>query len=111
MRSLLDRKLARDLRSHLSALVAIAVVVPCGQAGFLAIRTMARTLERAQSTYYRTVRFPDLFATVRRAPDAVVETLRAIPGSRASRHAPSVMSSCGCPGCVSPPRRIWSASR
>jgi putative ABC transport system permease protein len=76
----MDRKLARDLRSHLGALVAIAVVVACGQAGFLAMRTMARTLERAQVTYYRTVRFPDLFATVRRAPDAVVPTLRAIPG-------------------------------
>ena len=80
MRSLLDRKLARDLRSHLGALVAIAVVVACGQAGFLAMRTVARTLERAQSSYYRTVRFPDLFATVRRAPDALVVTLRAIPG-------------------------------
>jgi len=80
VRRLLDRKLARDLRSHLGALVAIAVVVACGQAGFFAMRTMARTLERAQTTYYHTVRFPDLFATVRRAPEGVLPTLRAIPG-------------------------------
>lgn len=80
MRTLLDRKLARDLRTHLGALVAIAVVVACGQAGFLAMRTVASTLEQAQASYYRAVRFPDLFATVRRAPDAVVPALRAIPG-------------------------------
>ena len=80
MRTLLDRKLARDLRHHLGALVAIAVVVACGQAGFLAMRTMARTLEGAQTAYYETVRFPDVFATVRRAPEAALPALRRIPG-------------------------------
>ena len=80
MSTLLDRKLGRDLRSHLGALVAIAVVVACGQAGFLAMRTVARTLEEAQASYYAAVRFPDVFATVRRAPEGVLPALRRIPG-------------------------------
>ena len=80
MRSLLDRKLRRDLRSHLGSLIAIAVVVTCGQAGFIAERSMARLLTDAQSAYYEAVRFPEIFARVRRAPDALVPSLREIPG-------------------------------
>jgi putative ABC transport system permease protein len=80
VRSLLDRKLRRDLRSHLGSLIAIAVVVACGQAGFIAERSMARLLTDAQSAYYEAVRFPEIFARVRRAPDALVPSLREIPG-------------------------------
>lgn len=80
VRRLLDRKLRRDLRSHLGSLIAIGVVVACGQAAYIAERTMARLLTNAQQEYYDLVRFPDLFAQVRRAPDAEVVRLRAIPG-------------------------------
>lgn len=80
VRTLLDRKLRRDLRTHLGSLVAIAVVVACGQAAYIAERTMARVLESAQQEYYALVRFPELFVQVRRAPDAELASLRAIPG-------------------------------
>jgi putative ABC transport system permease protein len=76
----LDRKLRRDLRSHLGSLIAIAIVVACGQAAFIAERSMARMLTDAQRSYYAQVRFPEIFARVRRAPEAVTPSLRAIPG-------------------------------
>jgi len=80
VRRLLDRKLRRDLRSQIGPVVAIAIVVACGVASYVAERTMARILSTAQSEYYAQVRFPDLFAQVRRAPDAAVDRLRAIRG-------------------------------
>ena len=80
VRQLLDRKLRRDLRAHLGSIIAIAVVVACGQAAYIAERTMARLLTSAQQEYYERVRFPDLFVRVRRAPDAELARLRAIPG-------------------------------
>lgn len=80
MSRLLDRKLRRDLRRHLGSLVAIAIVVACGVASFVGMRAMARVLADAQRAYYAEVRFPDLFARVRRAPDRALDALRAIPG-------------------------------
>ncbi|MCE9601300.1 MAG: FtsX-like permease family protein [Gemmatimonadetes bacterium] len=80
IRRLLDRKLRRDLRSHLGSLVAIAIVVACGVAAFVAERSVSRVLSAAQADYYVQVRFPDLFAHVRRAPDAAVERLKAVRG-------------------------------
>lgn len=77
---LLDRKLRRELRRHLGSLVAIAIVVACGVASFVAMRSMVRVLGDAQRDYYRTSRFPDVFVQVRRAPDAILDDLRAIPG-------------------------------
>ncbi len=77
---ILDRKLVRDLREHLGPMIAIAAVVACGSAAYIAERSMARILAGAQTAYYAEVRFPDVFAQVRRAPDAVAERLRAIRG-------------------------------
>lgn len=77
---LLDRKLRGDLRHQLGPVIAIAVVVACGVASYVAERTMARILITAQQEYYAEARFPDLFAQVRRAPDAALPRLRAIPG-------------------------------
>lgn len=80
MRRLLDRKLRRDLRTQLGPVVAIAIVAACGVASYVAERTMARILIAAQAEYYEQVRFPDVFAQVRRAPDAALPRLRAIRG-------------------------------
>ncbi len=78
--TLLDRKLRRDLRLHTGSLAAIAVVIACGIAAFVAERTVARLLGAAQAEYYAQARFPDLFAQVRRAPEALLPRLRALDG-------------------------------
>lgn len=80
VRRLLDKKLRRDLRRHAGALVAIAIVVACGVATFVAMRSMVHTLGDAQQRYYEQSRFPELFAHVRRAPERVVRELREVPG-------------------------------
>lgn len=80
VRHLLDTKLRRDLRRHLGSLVAIAVVVACGIGSFVAMRSMVHILGDAQSDYYERSRFPQVFAHVRRAPEAVLTRLRDIPG-------------------------------
>ncbi len=80
MKRILDRKLGRDLKRHLGSLIAIGVVVACGEASFIAMRSMARTLRETQAEYYARVRFPDVFVQVRRAPDAVVRELREVRG-------------------------------
>jgi len=80
VRRLLDKKLRRDLRRYLGSLVAIAVVVACGVATFVAMRSMVYTLGEAQERYYERARFPQVFAHVRRAPESVVRELREIPG-------------------------------
>lgn len=80
VRHLLDKKLRRDLRRHTGSLVAIAVVVACGVATFVAMRSMVYTLGEAQEQYYERARFPQVFAHVRRAPESLVRELRAIPG-------------------------------
>lgn len=80
VRQLLDKKLRRDLRRHLGSLVAIAVVVACGIAAFVGMRTMVHVLADAQAAYYARSGFPDVFTRVRRAPQSVLPALRDIPG-------------------------------
>lgn len=77
---LLDKKLRRDLRRHLGSIVAIAVVVGCGIATFVAMRSMVHVLGDAQRAYYAQARFPQVFAHVRRAPESELRELREIPG-------------------------------
>lgn len=80
VRRLLDKKLRRDLRRHLGSLIAISVVVACGIAAYVGMRTMVHVLSDAQAAYYRRSAFPDVFVRVRRAPDAALPALREIPG-------------------------------
>lgn len=80
VRHLLDKKLRRDLRRHVGSLVAIAVVVACGIAAFVGMRTMVHVLTDAQVAYYSRAGFPDVFAHVRSAPQSAIAALRAIPG-------------------------------
>ncbi len=80
VRRLLDKKLRRDLRRHLGSLIAISVVVACGIAAYVGMRTMVHVLGDAQEAYYRRSAFPDVFVRVRRAPDAALPALRELPG-------------------------------
>jgi len=78
--SSLHRKLLRDLWQMRALAVAIAVVMACGVALFVLSRSLLHSLEITQQTYYDRHRFADVFASVKRAPLAVVERLAEIPG-------------------------------
>ncbi|HEX9668882.1 MAG TPA: ABC transporter permease, partial [Thermoanaerobaculia bacterium] len=76
----LHRKLLRDLRHLRGQAVAIALVVTCGIAMFVTLRSMHRYLLGTQADYYERYRFADLFVQLERAPLAVAAEIAALPG-------------------------------
>ncbi len=76
----LDRKLLRDLRAMWSQALTIALVVASGVGGFLTSLSAVDSLAVARDTFYAEGRFADVFATVKRAPLALAEQLRTLPG-------------------------------
>jgi putative ABC transport system permease protein len=76
----LDRKLLRDLRLMWSQALTIALVVASGIGGFITSLSAVDSLALARDRFYADGRFADVFATVKRAPDSVAETLRTLPG-------------------------------
>lgn len=80
MISSLDRKLLRDLSQMKGQSFAIAIVIAAGVATFVNSRTILHSLELTRSTFYERYRFADVFAKVKRAPDALIERLAEIPG-------------------------------
>ncbi len=76
----LDRKMLRDLWQMRSLAAAIAVVMGCGIALFMLSRSMLHSLELTQRTYYDRYNFADVFASIKRAPDSLMERIAEIPG-------------------------------
>ncbi|HJV61378.1 MAG TPA: ABC transporter permease [Albitalea sp.] len=76
----LDRKLLRDLGLMWSQAITIALVVASGIGGFLTSLSAVDSLALARDRFYADGRFADVFAGVKRAPNALAETLRAVPG-------------------------------
>ncbi len=76
----LDRKLLRDLRLLWSQGLTIALVVASGIGGFITSLSAVDSLGLARERFYAEAHFADVFATVKRAPNALAETLRQVPG-------------------------------
>jgi putative ABC transport system permease protein len=76
----LQRMVLRDLWHLRSQMVAVAVVLSCGIAMFVSLRSMHGWLRETQAGYYEQYRFADVFAGVSRAPAALEARLRAVPG-------------------------------
>jgi putative ABC transport system permease protein len=76
----LDRKLLRDLRLMWSQALTIALVVASGIGGFITSLSAVDSLALARDRFYADGRFADAFAAVKRAPAALADTLRAVPG-------------------------------
>src|SRR6186713_1029804 len=77
---LLDVKLLRDLRALKSQALAVALVMACGLAMMIMTRSLILSLETTRDTYYEEHRFAQIFARLKRAPNAVRDELVAIPG-------------------------------
>src|SRR5882757_7134060 len=80
MISALDRKLLRDLSQMKGQAFAIAIVISAGVATFVNSRTILHSLEVTRATFYERQHFAELFARVKRAPDAVADRLKEVPG-------------------------------
>jgi putative ABC transport system permease protein len=76
----LDRKLVRDLGSMRGQVVTIALVVASAIAIFVAAMGAHQSLVGARADYYRATRFADVFASLKRAPDALEPQLAELPG-------------------------------
>ena len=76
----LDRKLLRDLWSLKTQVLSIALVIACGIAGFIGSLSTYESLRWSRNDYYDTARFAHVFASAKRAPQALAERIAAIPG-------------------------------
>ncbi|HEY9640411.1 MAG TPA: FtsX-like permease family protein [Coleofasciculaceae cyanobacterium] len=76
----LDRKLLRDLLRLWGQLLAIALIVACGIASFVAMQSAYESLQLSQATYYSHYRFAEVFGSLKRAPEFWAQKIEAIPG-------------------------------
>jgi putative ABC transport system permease protein len=76
----LNRKLVRDVWHLRGQVAAVALVVACGIAAFVAMRSTYYSLLDSQAAYYAEYRFADVFAQLKRAPDALAARINEIPG-------------------------------
>ena len=78
--SMLDRKLARDLRRMRGQVITIALVVACGIAVLVAAMATYRSLLASQAMFYDEAHFSAVFASAKRVPLAVAAPIATIPG-------------------------------
>ncbi|MFO0615414.1 MAG: FtsX-like permease family protein [Polyangiaceae bacterium] len=78
--SSLGKKLLRDLSRMWGQALTIALVVACGIASFVTMRTAYGSLVVARDAYYDASRFADVFARLVRAPDEVASRIERVPG-------------------------------
>lgn len=76
----LNYKLVRDLWKLRGQVIAIALVVACGIAIFIAMISAYQSLAASQSAYYQQYRLAQVFAQLKRAPEPLIEQIQAIPG-------------------------------
>ena len=76
----LHRKLFRDLWHLRGQMLAVALVVACGIATWVTMRGAYGAIETAQQDYYTRYRFADIFAQLKRAPEALARQIALIPG-------------------------------
>ncbi len=78
--SALDRKLLRDLLGMKGQAIAIAMVLASGIAMYVTYLSNFDSLQRTRAVYYDRYRFADVFASCKRAPLRLEQSLREIPG-------------------------------
>lgn len=76
----LNKKLYRDLWHLRGQIIATALVVACGVASFISMRSTYDSLRLTQQNYYSAYRFADIFAHLRRAPESLKPQIEKIPG-------------------------------
>ncbi len=102
MVGMLNRMLWRDLWHLRGQIIAAALVVACGVAALVGARGTYAALLVAQQDYYRSARFADVFAHLKRAPEALAEQIRNLPGVGQVRTRVVVDVSVDIPGLQEP---------
>ena len=94
--------LMRDLWHLRGQALAAALVVMCGVASFVAMRSTYDSLRIAQSDYYRDYRFAHVFSQLKRAPDGLATRIGDIPGVAAVRTRVVIGVTLDVPGLAEP---------
>lgn len=76
----LHTKLLRDLNSLKGQVLTIALVVACGIASYVTMRSTWSSLYESKDTYFERYRFADLFVSLKRSPESLVPSMESIPG-------------------------------
>ncbi len=80
MVSALGRKLGRDLWRLRAQVLTIALVVACGVASLFSMRSAYDSVRGERDRWYGSARFPEVFASVRRAPRSLASRIASLPG-------------------------------
>lgn len=102
MVSALDRKALRDLWHLRGQMAAVALIVACGVASIVTIRTAYDSLRESLDAYYRDYRFAEVFASLRRAPNALTARIATLPGVAATETRVVVHVTLAVPGLAEP---------
>ncbi len=100
----LNRKLIRDVIHLRGQVIAVALVVACGIAAFVAMRSTYHSLLDSQAAYYQQYRFADVFAQVKRAPETLSHRIAAIPGIASAQTRIVANVTLDVPGVAEPAR-------
>ena len=76
----LNKKFVRDLWNIKGQVLAIILVMACGISMYVMSFGVMDSLELSRDTYYDRYRFADVFAQLKRAPEAVKKQISDIPG-------------------------------
>jgi putative ABC transport system permease protein len=77
----LNQKLIRDILRLRGQVIAVALVVACGIATYVTMRSSYESLVVSRAIYYQQYRFADVFARLKRAPESLAREIRDIPGA------------------------------
>src|SRR5579885_2182349 len=98
----LHKKLIRDLIHLREQIIAITLVLTCGVATWVTMRSSFQSLEAAQLRYYSDYRFADVFAHVKRAPESLARSMAAVAGVAAVQTRVVMDVSIDVPGLAEP---------
>lgn len=98
----LDRKLLRDLRRLAGQAAAVSLVMACGLAMLIMARSLIHSLETTRAEYYQANHFADVFASLKRAPNSLIDRVREIPGVATAQANLSVPVTLDLPGITEP---------
>jgi putative ABC transport system permease protein len=102
MASHLNKKLWRDLRRLKGQAIAVSLVMACGLAMMIMARSLIHSLETTRREYYEVNRFAEVFAALKRAPNALASRIAEIPGVAAVQPGIAVQVTLDIPGLDEP---------
>ena len=83
-------------------MIAVALVVACGIATYVTMRSSYDSLVASRATYYETCRFADVFAQLKRAPETIAAEIRNVPGVATTQTRVVLEVTLDVPGLVEP---------